>query len=106
MSLNDRNCKWCGKFYVYKLIGGNNKYCSKKCEIEAEQSGKEVKAEKEASKAAKGSFVASLTKNIEDTKKNINTIKSFLVKENKKSQLLICLKSRHNQILVQALQMN
>lgn len=80
MSLNDRNCKWCGKFYVYKLIGGNNKYCSKKCEIEAEQSGKEVKAEKEASKAAKGSFVASLTKNIEDTKKNINTIKSFFGK--------------------------
>ncbi len=87
MSLDDRNCKWCGKFYVYKLIGGNNKYCSKKCEIEAGQSGKEVKAEKEASKAekaaAKGSFVENLTKNIEDTKKNINIIKSFFGKGKK-----------------------
>ena len=80
MSLNDRNCKWCGKFYVYKLIGGNNKYCSKKCEIEADKAGKESSAQKASAKAAKGSFVENLTKNIEDTKKGINMIKSFFGK--------------------------
>ncbi|MDX1959523.1 MAG: SHOCT domain-containing protein [Leptospiraceae bacterium] len=52
------------------------KYCSKKCISEGERSGKEIKAEK----AAKGSFVENLTKNIEDTKKGINMVKSFFGK--------------------------
>ncbi len=80
MSLNDRHCKWCGEFYTYRLIGGNNKYCSKKCEIEAEKAGKESSAQKASAKATKGSFVENLTKNIEDTKKGINMVKSFFGK--------------------------
>jgi hypothetical protein len=66
MGMNDRTCKWCGDYYLYK-IGGNNKYCSKKCEIEADKAGKESSAQKASVKAAKGSFVENLTKNIEDT---------------------------------------
>jgi len=79
---SNMRCQWCGKNFVWSPanITMTAKYCSKKCILEAEQSSKNSKAEKASAKAAKGSFVENLTKNIEDTKKGINMIKSFFGK--------------------------
>ncbi len=75
-------CQWCGNKFDYNPLLGTMtaKYCSKKCISEGERSGKEIKAEKASAKAAKGSFVENLSKNIEDTKKGINMVKSFFGK--------------------------
>ncbi len=79
---SNMKCQWCGKNFVWNPANSTMtaKYCSKKCILEVEQSSKNSKAEKASAKAAKGSFVENLTKNIEDTKKGINMIKSFFGK--------------------------
>lgn len=48
MGMNDRTCQWCGTHYLYS-IGANNKYCSKKCEMEAGNAKKEKESSKQTS---------------------------------------------------------